>query len=172
MFFFQIISVYSYSQSTKDAVLDILSKVNPEILHLPEVVKDGSSHAEEAKVKELSLMEEAWRILYNDCLSALEVCIEGDLKHFHKARYILSQGLYKRGESGDLEKAKDELSFCFKSSRSSFTINMWEIDGLVKKGRYDNVLIFSFYIYNYLCWFWTPQGLKPSQFDGTNIWWF
>ncbi|KAJ0030881.1 hypothetical protein Pint_12896 [Pistacia integerrima] len=166
----KIISVYSYSQSTKDAVLDIFSKVNPEILHLPEVIKDGSPHAEETKVKELIQMEEAWHMLYNDCLSALEVCVEGDLKHFHKARYMLSQGLYKRGESGDLEKAKDELSFCFKSSRSSFTINMWEIDGLVKKGRYDHVHIFSFYTSNYLCWFWTPQGLKSLQFEGINIW--
>lgn len=81
-------------------------------------------------------LENVWNLLYSDCLSALEICVEGDLKHFHKARYMLAQGLYRRGTSGDLEKAKDELSFCFKSSRSSFTYNMWEIDGMVKKGRY------------------------------------
>ena len=77
-----------------------------------------------------------WQKLYDDCLSALQICVEGDLKHFHKARYMLAQGLYHRkGESGNLDKAKDELSFCFKSSRSSYTINMWEIDSTVKKGR-------------------------------------
>lgn len=78
---------------------------------------------------------DTWLILYNDCLSALQICVEGDLKHFHKARYMLAQGFYNKGETGDLEKAKDELSFCFKSSRSSFTVNMWEIDSMEKKGR-------------------------------------
>jgi len=81
-------------------------------------------------------LDDAWHLLYNDCLSALQICIDGDLKHFHKARYMLAQGLYKRGGTGDVEKAKDEISFCFKSSRSSFTINMWEIDSTTKKGRY------------------------------------
>jgi len=91
----------------------------------------------ETNHEELLKLDTVWSMLYNDCLSALEMCVEGDLKHFHKARYMLAQGLYKRGESGDLERAKDHLSFCFKSSRSSFTINMWEIDSMVKKGRYD-----------------------------------
>lgn len=91
-----------------------------------------------------SLILEAWHMLYSDCLSALETCVEGDLKHFHKARYMLAQGLYNRGDSGDLERAKDELSFCFKSARSSFTINMWEIDSMVKKGRYSFDLIVQF----------------------------
>lgn len=119
--------------------MNIFSKMDSEISHSPEA-KDGSPQlqAEERKDKESVRVEEVWHMLYNDCLSVLEVCIEGDLKHFHKARYMLSQGLYKRGEVGDLEKAKEELSFCFKSSRSSFTINMWEIDGLVKKGRYSH----------------------------------
>lgn len=89
-------------------------------------------------------LDTIWSMLYNDCLSALETCVEGDLKHFHKARYMLAQGLYKRGESGDIERAKDQLSFCFKSSRSSFTINMWEIDSMVKKGRYNFIIITSF----------------------------
>lgn len=89
-------------------------------------------------------LDKAWSILYNDCLSALETCVEGDLKHFHKARYILALGIYKRGESGDIERAKDQLSFCFKSSRSSFTINMWEIDSMVKKGRYGFIVFFPF----------------------------
>ncbi|KAI3860081.1 hypothetical protein MKX03_033781 [Papaver bracteatum] len=96
---------------------------------------EGNSN--EAKPEGLTNMvqlDEAWHVLYSDCLSAIEVCVEGELKHFHKARYTLAQGWYRKGESGDLERAKDELSFCFKSSRSSFTINMWEIDGMVRKG--------------------------------------
>ncbi|KAL5850527.1 hypothetical protein ACOSQ4_008540 [Xanthoceras sorbifolium] len=133
----KVLSVYSFSQSIKDAVMNIFSQMDQEIPYMPEVNMDGSHllNAEERNHNALIQMEEVWHMLYNDCLSALEVCIEGDLKHFHKARYMLAQGLYRRGQSGDLEKAKDELSFCFKSSRSSFTINMWEIDGMVKKGR-------------------------------------
>ncbi|KAL2544671.1 tetratricopeptide repeat domain-containing protein [Forsythia ovata] len=60
--------------------------------------------------------EKAWHLLYNDCLSAPETCVEGDLKHFHKSRYMLAQGRDKRGRTGNLDKAKEELSFCFKSS--------------------------------------------------------
>lgn len=89
--------------------------------------------------------EAAWQLLYSDCLSALETCVEGELKHFHKARYMLAQGLYRRGRTGDLDKAKEELSFCFKSSRSSFTINMWEIDSMVKRGRYNMCFLFNIY---------------------------
>lgn len=111
----KIAAMYSFSQTTKETVMNILDKSNPE--NTPHDSGD------------------MWHILYNDCLSALQICIEGDLKHFHKARYMLAQGLYRKGEIGDLEKAKDELSFCFKSSRSCFTINMWEIDSTVKKGR-------------------------------------
>jgi calcineurin-binding protein cabin-1 len=90
---------------------------------------------EENKCIEPDLLDKVWHILYDDCLYALGTCVEGELKHFHKARYKLAQGLYRRGEAGDLERAKEELSFCFKSSRSSFTVNMWEIDGTVRKGR-------------------------------------
>lgn len=119
--------------------------MDPESLYKPDDNRDGSTPltAEEMKHNEMVLMEEVWDMLYNDCLSALETCIEGDLKHFHKARYMLAQGLYRRGRSGDLEKAKEELSFCFKSSRSSFTIYMWEIDGMVKKGRSGDISIIS-----------------------------
>ncbi|CAI9277317.1 unnamed protein product [Lactuca saligna] len=108
----KIAATYCFNQSTKETVMNILDKSNPE-----------------------NTPDDTWHMLYNDCLSALQLCVEGDLKHFHKARYMLAQGLYRKGESGDLEKAKDELSFCFKSSRSCFTINMWEIDSTVKKGR-------------------------------------
>lgn len=54
-------------------------------------------NAEEMTQADSHQLEEAWHILYRDCLSALEICVEGDLKHFHKARYMLAQGLYKRG---------------------------------------------------------------------------
>jgi len=114
----QVLSANSFNQSVKESVTSILSGM-------------------ETNHEELLQLDTVWSMLYNDCLSALEMCVEGDLKHFHKARYMLAQGLYKRGESGDIERAKDHLSFCFRSSRSSFTINMWEIDSMVKKGRYD-----------------------------------
>ncbi|GAV56976.1 TPR_11 domain-containing protein [Cephalotus follicularis] len=132
----KVLSSYCFSQSIKDTVLHIIKKMSPETSLLPEEVKDKISQVNIERTYEESVqLEEVWDLLYNDCLAALRICVEGDLKHFHKARYMLAQGLYKRGESGDLEKAKDELSFCFKSSRSSFTINMWEIDSMVKKGR-------------------------------------
>ncbi|KAK3012592.1 hypothetical protein RJ639_009245, partial [Escallonia herrerae] len=123
------VAAYSFNESTKETVMNMFSERHPEVPGLTLDINDskrktGSDH-----------LEEMWHMLYNDCLAALEICVEGDLKHFHKARYMLAQGLYRRGQSGDLGKAKDELSFCFKSSRSSFTINMWEIDGMVRKGR-------------------------------------
>ncbi|KAI3756000.1 hypothetical protein L1987_55812 [Smallanthus sonchifolius] len=109
----KVAAMHSFNQSTQETVMNILDKTD----------------------HNTSDFGDMWHMLYNDCLSALQICVEGDLKHFHKARYMLAQGLYSKGESGDLEKAKDELSFCFKSSRSSFTINMWEIDSMEKKGR-------------------------------------
>ncbi|PON71379.1 hypothetical protein TorRG33x02_254460 [Trema orientale] len=127
----KVLSAYAFSQSKKDAVMAIFDKMDAENAR-----KDRSKQEDAGEIKHEDLLTlEVWRILYSDCLSALETCVEGDLKHFHKARYMLAQGLYKRGDTGDVEKAKDELSFCFKSSRSSFTINMWEIDSTVKKGR-------------------------------------
>ncbi|KAF8407122.1 hypothetical protein HHK36_006247 [Tetracentron sinense] len=133
----QVVAAYSYNQATKETVMNIFGGNGPDIPQLPVNVEDRNiqDKSEERRHVEPHHIEEAWHMLYSDCLSALEICVEGDLKHFHKARYMLAQGLYKRGVSGDLEKAKNELSFCFKSSRSSFTINMWEIDGMVKKGR-------------------------------------
>ncbi|GMI95007.1 Calcineurin Binding protein 1 [Hibiscus trionum] len=130
----KVLSTYSFSQSLKGDVMDIIRGLTPES-SLMEEDTEGSCKLEEEHHDISEKMEEVWNMLYNDCLSALEICIGGDLKHFHKARFMLAQGLYKRGERGDLQKAKDELSFCFKSSRSSFTINMWEIDGMVKKGK-------------------------------------
>ncbi|CAK7353102.1 unnamed protein product [Dovyalis caffra] len=132
----KVLAEYSFCQSTKDAVMNIFSKLATEVSQSPDNIEDRNTEENSERKHEGSIqIEEAWQMLYKDCISALEVCVEGDLKHFHKARYMLAQGLYKRGLSGDLERAKDELSFCFKSSRSSFTINMWEIDGMVKKGR-------------------------------------
>lgn len=132
----KVLAEYSFNESTKDSVMSILSTFAPEVSCSADNIEDISTEESfERKHEESVQLEEVWQMLYNDCISALEVCVEGDLKHFHKARYMLAQGLYKRGLNGDLERAKDELSFCFKSSRSSFTINMWEIDGMVKKGR-------------------------------------
>lgn len=112
-------------------------------------VKDQDALKEKSNI-DPNLLDKAWHILYDDCLLGLRVCVEGELKHFHKARYALAQGLYKRGEAGDLEGARDELSFCFKSSRSSFTINMWEIDGATRKGRYDSMYCLSSKLIKYM----------------------
>lgn len=127
----KVSAAYSFNQTTKEMVMNILDKVEKSLL--PEV--GGKDNILSDNHEKLHQLDEVWRMLYNDCLSALETCVEGDLKHFHKARYMLAQGFYRRGEIGDLQKAKDEISFCFKSSRSSFTINMWEIDSSAKKGR-------------------------------------
>lgn len=138
----QVLSANSFNQSVKEAVTSILIGIDSSFLNTKERCIDANFV--ETKHEELLKLDTVWSMLYNDCLSALETCVEGDLKHFHKARYMLAQGLYKRGESGDIERAKDHLSFCFKSSRSSFTINMWEIDSTVKKGRYNYPFIFKF----------------------------
>ncbi|XP_022729636.1 uncharacterized protein LOC111284855 isoform X2 [Durio zibethinus] len=133
----KVLSSYSFDQSMKDAVMGIIRGITTETSLLQEDTMDKScqKNMEEEHHDKSEKMEEVWNMLYNDCLSALEICVGGDLKHFHKARFMLAQGLYKKGGRADLQKAKDELSFCFKSSRSSFTINMWEIDGMVKKGK-------------------------------------
>ncbi|XP_054788737.1 calcineurin-binding protein 1 isoform X2 [Prosopis cineraria] len=129
----KVLSAHSFNQSAKEAVINILSDMDESLTSAKE--KCVQVNSVEIRHEGLLKLDRAWSILYNDCLSALETCVEGDLKHFHKARYMLAIGIYKRGDSGDIERAKDQLSFCFKSSRSSFTINMWEIDSMVKKGR-------------------------------------
>ncbi|CAN6457209.1 unnamed protein product [Victoria cruziana] len=133
----QVIAEHALHKSAKDSFFSLIGKVDPG--HQPSMdEKENTAQTNPGKGEtqiELQKLEEAWETLYDDCLSALEVCVEGELKHFHKARYMLAQGLYRRGNNGDLQRAKEELSFCFKSSRSAFTIYMWEIDGAVKKGR-------------------------------------
>ncbi|XP_059645535.1 calcineurin-binding protein 1 isoform X2 [Cornus florida] len=133
----KVVAAYSFNQSTKEAVMNILGRMGSEISDSLMDVEEKSTQANPEDGNQVGShhLEDAWNMLYSDCLSALEICVEGDLKHFHKARYMLAQGLYRRGQTEDLEKAKDELSFCFKSTRSSFTINMWEIENMVKKGR-------------------------------------
>lgn len=131
----KVAAAYSFNQATKEKIMNILGRIKrPDLAEGDRTTStpvglDCQNHEESHQ------LDDAWHLLYNDCLSALQICVEGDLKHFHKARYMLAQGLYKKGGTGDLEKAKDEISFCFKSSRSSFTINMWEIDSTTKKGR-------------------------------------
>ncbi|CAN6287211.1 unnamed protein product [Urochloa humidicola] len=135
----QVVADYTYNQSTKENVLSMLgSTTNVSNSSSDQNEKSVLDSKEENKFVEPDLLDKVWHILYDDCLHALGTCAEGELKHFHKARYKLAQGLYRRGEAGDLERAKEELSFCFKSSRSSFTVNMWEIDGTVRKGRRKN----------------------------------
>ncbi|RLN43312.1 uncharacterized protein C2845_PM01G32550 [Panicum miliaceum] len=135
----QVVADYTYNHSTKENVLSILgSMTNVSNSSSDQNEKSALDTKEENKFVEPDLLDKVWHILYDDCLLALGTCVEGELKHFHKARYKLAQGLYRRGEAGDLEQAKEVLSFCFKSSRSSFTVNMWEIDGTVRKGRRKN----------------------------------
>ncbi|XP_010546513.1 PREDICTED: uncharacterized protein LOC104818581 [Tarenaya hassleriana] len=132
----KVLASYCFDGSIKDTAMTIIGTMTSGTSHVSEEAQDRNLEASNAKKREGSIqMEGVWHMLYNDSLSALGICVEGDLKHFHKARYMLAHGLYKRGGSSDLQRAKEELSFCFKSSRSSFTINMWEIDGMVKKGR-------------------------------------
>ncbi|KAL8522145.1 hypothetical protein ACS0TY_012334 [Phlomoides rotata] len=127
----KVVAAHSFSQSAKDTVKKVFGCESSEsLMHGNEGVSNSNS-----EVVDVQISEQVWNLLYSDCLSALETCVEGDLKHFHKARYMLAQGLHRRGGAGDVEKAKEELSFCFKSSRSLFTVNMWEIDSMVKKGR-------------------------------------
>ncbi|XVE97626.1 hypothetical protein REPUB_Repub03eG0035000 [Reevesia pubescens] len=133
----KVLSTYSFDQSVKDAVMGIIRGITPETSLLQEDIMDKSCQKTmvEKHHDKSEKMELVWNMLYIDCLSALEICVGGDLKHFHKARFMLALGLYKKWGRGDLQKAEEELSFCFKSSRSCFTINMWEIDGMVKKGK-------------------------------------
>ncbi|CAL5438071.1 unnamed protein product [Camellia sinensis] len=95
----EVVAEYSFSESTKENVMKILSRMGTEIPDLLMDVEDKSiqTNPEDTKLVDSHQLEEAWHMLYRDCLSALEICVEGDLKHFHKARYMLAQGLYRRG---------------------------------------------------------------------------
>lgn len=136
---FQVVAAYAFNQEAKEKILNMFSWTSQDLLNF-DGMKDTAPKNSKDKVNSEILLDEAWHVLYDDCLCALQICVEGELKHFHKARYMLARGFYRRGESGDLERAKDELSFCFKSSRSAFTINMWEIDGATKKGRCKSII--------------------------------
>ena len=126
---FQVVSKYSYVVGTKEKI-DSLLQFGQSLDGLEtDVNADAVLEAEKSNI------EDAWNILFDDCVKALEACIEGDLKHYHKARFRLAQALFSRNRTNDKEKAKEELGFCFKSNRSLFTINMWEIDGATKKNR-------------------------------------
>ncbi|PNT74299.1 uncharacterized protein LOC100823822 isoform X2 [Brachypodium distachyon] len=134
----QVVADYTYDQTTKENVSSMLGSITNVRHSSSDQNNNVLDSKKENKLAESDLLDKVWHILYDDCLYALGTCVEGELKHFHKARYMLAQGLYRRGEAGDLERAKEELSFCFKSTRSSFTVNMWEIDGTVRKGRRKN----------------------------------
>lgn len=151
----QVIAEHCYVASTKEKVCSLLDRVvegtsdkkscsqnastpalengngHEEANDLP--VDDGlADPADPADRKELIV--EIRRQLFEDCITVMRVCVEGELKHFHKARFRLAHGLYTY-EIQDMDKAKEELAFCFRSSRSMFTINMWEIDGSLRKIR-------------------------------------
>ncbi|RRT85444.1 hypothetical protein B296_00007914 [Ensete ventricosum] len=132
-----VVATHAFSQSTREKIQEMFDWTNQDLMQLNLDGNDvfDQDDTKEKKTIDPKLLDKAWHILYDDCLIALGICVEGELKHFHKARYMLAKGLYRRGEAGDLERAKEELSFCFKSSRSSFTVNMWEIDGMARKGR-------------------------------------
>ncbi|KAG5065719.1 hypothetical protein JHK86_009450 [Glycine max] len=91
----KVLSANSFNQSVKEAVTSILIGIDSSFLNTKE--RHIDANFVETKHEELLKLDTVWSMLYNDCLSALETCVEGDLKHFHKARYMLAQGLYKRG---------------------------------------------------------------------------
>ncbi|CAM6113955.1 unnamed protein product [Calypogeia fissa] len=125
----QVIALHCYVPSTKEKVFNLLeciSESNPEILSSPNCAENFSNH---------ELILQIRRHLFDDCLMAMKVCVEGELKHYHKARFRMAHCLCSPTEIQDLDKAKEELAFCFRSSRSLFTINMWEIDSSLRKIR-------------------------------------
>lgn len=146
---FQVVATHAFSQSTREKIQEMFDWTNQDLMQLNLDGKDviDQDDTKEKKTIDPKLLDKAWHMLYDDCLIALGICVEGELKHFHKARYMLAKGLYRKGEAGDLERAKEELSFCFKSSRSSFTMNMWEIDGMARKGRYLFLLLICLLVF-------------------------
>ncbi|KAF2300065.1 hypothetical protein GH714_007870 [Hevea brasiliensis] len=102
----QVLSGYSFDLSMKEPAMNVLGKLAAEIPHLPDDTKDRSTQEAslERKQEESIHMEEVWNMPYNDCISSLEICVEGNLKHFHKAICILAQGLSRRGLKGDLQR--------------------------------------------------------------------
>ena len=56
-----------------------------------------------------SILKKLWRKVN------IEVCVEGELKQFHKDRYMLVKGFYNRGEGNDLE-----MEMIWKGERSNY----------------------------------------------------
>lgn len=109
-------------------------------------------------------LKQAWRLLFDDCIAALQSCFDGELKHFHKARYRMAVGLHCRGDDHDSDKSKEELAFCFKTQRSLFTINMWEIDeSHLRKSRWNGCP-------NSVCWYASAltDAFVEAQLDAEN----
>ena len=85
---FQVVSKYSYVVGTKEKI-DSLLQFGQSLDGLEtDVNADAVLEAEKSNI------EDAWNILFDDCVKALEACIEGDLKHYHKARFRLAQALF------------------------------------------------------------------------------
>ncbi|KAI5079572.1 hypothetical protein GOP47_0005051 [Adiantum capillus-veneris] len=129
----KIIAKYSYDTGTQEKVDGLILAIEASV----DLAKDGSQASLQImpELPAEKVANSVWNTLLEDGIKALEVCTEGELKHFHKARYRLAQCLYARGKENDIERAKEELGFCFRSNRSLFIINMWEIDGTTKKNR-------------------------------------
>ncbi|KAL7167929.1 hypothetical protein ACSBR2_038376 [Camellia fascicularis] len=72
----KVVAEYSFSESTKENVMKILSRMGTEIPDLLMDVEDKSiqTNPEDTKLVDSHQLEEAWHMLYRDCLSALEIC--------------------------------------------------------------------------------------------------
>lgn len=125
----EIIAQHCYSSSIKEKVVTLLKSVSD--CYTPV----QSSLVPADPVNSSDLLVEIRRQLFEDCVAVMRMCMEGELKHYHKARFRLAHALYSCTGNQDVDRAKEELAFCFRSSRSLFTINMWEIDGSLRKIR-------------------------------------
>ncbi|KAK9169135.1 hypothetical protein Syun_001275 [Stephania yunnanensis] len=79
---------YSYNPSTKAAVIiDSVCSRTP----VDDKESCDQANSEDPKYVEPQNAGEEWDLLHKDCIYAVEACVEGELKHFHKARYMLER---------------------------------------------------------------------------------
>ena len=112
-------------------------------------------------VLDVALVRARWcevrRGMYAESQQALRRCLEGDFKHFHRARFRLawSYVLWEEGEGGDAatvppaslasparpvaplssagdRQAQAELAYLFTAGKSAFAFNVWEISPRAK----------------------------------------
>ncbi|KAK9082516.1 hypothetical protein Syun_031298 [Stephania yunnanensis] len=78
----KVIAAYSYNPSTKAAIIiDSVCSRTP----VDDKESCDQANSEDPKYVEPQNAGEAWDLLHKDCIYALEACVEGELKHFHKA---------------------------------------------------------------------------------------